>query len=312
MVKINDPRNKSGDTPRIRGAFLTLARGDKIHVQAWPKGRGKGGSPGKRYTEMKFAAQGRMAANMEGMQTLTAYEMTRDTQQVPRDFLMWCIQGRAYEIVNPDGTVWNVRADMTTNPQYVLDDITDTVGSILIRTDVGWIGLDPGNAFDVLTCENGIPAWIPYPTNDPSREVFKTTLCRTTNQATTTGLTFTASWQSAPIDENECWNAATPTRLVIPADAVNIRISTTARITNLTQNAVNTWRIMDQTGANILGLPRETTFQTNINSSPASVSMIGPWIPRPATDWVTLQLDRDVSATASFLALSTITLEATY
>lgn len=309
MVKINDPRNKSGDTPRIRGAFLTLARGDQIHVQAWPKGRGKGGSPGKRYTEMKFAHQGRMAANMEAMQTLTAYEMTKDTQQVPRDFLMWCIQGRAYEIVTPDGQVWTVRADMTTNPQYVLDDITDTVGSILIRTDVGWIGLDPGNNDYMLKMVEGLPQWSAF-AGPSAPGAIVTTLRRSTDGATANVNQQKCTFNDAPIDENGVWDPAQPTRLYIPTGIERFRLTAEVRYTGNALNSTFTVSTRDQTGvSSFFGAIRDNRLPNVSDINPKYITAIGPWANTTGIDYVELWVNYASAYVSGFLTNTSITLE---
>lgn len=309
MVKINDPRNISGDTPRIRGAFLTLARGDQMHVQAWPKGRGKGGSPGKRYTEMKFAAQGRMAASMEAMCTLTAYEMTKDTQQVPRDFLMWCIQGRAYELVNPDGTVWKVRADMTTNPQYVLDDVTDTVGSILIRTDIGWIGLDPGNNDYILKMVNGLPEWSAY-AGPSAPGAIVTTLRRTTAGGAGVVNTQSCTFQEAPIDENEVWDPAQPKRLYIPTGIDRFRLSCEVRYTGNVNNSTFRLETRDQTGSSaFFGAIRDNRLPNVSDVNEKYLCAIGPWSNATGIDYVELWVSYASAYSAQFLANTSLTLE---
>lgn len=48
---------------------------------------------------------------------------------------------------------------MVPDPNLVLDQITDTVGSILYRGPAGWIGLDPGSSGQVLAIVDGEPVW---------------------------------------------------------------------------------------------------------------------------------------------------------
>lgn len=309
MVKINDPRNKSGDTPRIRGAFLTLVRGDKAHVQAWPRKRGKKGSPGKIWQQLKFGAIGRMAANAEAMSTLTAYEMTKGTQQVPRDFLQWCATGRAYLLVNPDGTEWGVRDEMTANPQYVLDDVADTIGSILIRTDVGWIGLDPGNADYMLKMVDGLPQWSAFAgANAPGAIV--TSLRRNTNGTPVITNSQKCTFQDPAIDENNVWDAAQPTRLYIPTGIERFRLSCEIQYTANASNSTFRIETRDQTGSSaFFGAIRDNRLPNVADALQKNACAIGPWANTTGIDYVELFVSYGSAYSAAFLTNTSITLE---
>ena len=312
MVKINDPRNKSGDTPRVRGAFLTLVRGDTAHVQAWPKKRGKGGSPGKTYQEMKMGFMGRMAANVQGMDVLTATEMTKDTQQVPRDFITWCIQGLGYELVNEDGFIWPARATMTTNPQYVLDDVSNTEGDMLWRSPIGWVGLNRGLTGQMLWQGADGPEWQNPPGASTARPKI-TTLQRTTNQATSNSTIHVASWESALIDENAAWSAANPTRLLIPSTAQYIRLSATLKWLGVVVTSIYEPQTRRNDGSTTFqGCLTGQLLRFNTSGSNRIMQLVGPWFPKPANSYFELQYTQAVNETSGFLAGSSFSMECTY
>lgn len=54
----------------------------------------------------QFAIAARMASTPEPLSMLTAIEMAKGTEQVPRDILMMCAYGTYYEIFGPDGQQW--------------------------------------------------------------------------------------------------------------------------------------------------------------------------------------------------------------
>lgn len=54
----------------------------------------------------QFAIAARMASTPEPLSMLTAIEMAKGTEQVPRDILMMCAYGTYYEIFGPDGAQW--------------------------------------------------------------------------------------------------------------------------------------------------------------------------------------------------------------
>lgn len=163
MAKVVPGPLTLGAIARARGIFYIKASPSGAVAVKWPRKRPGGPkTPYDFYRQTEFAYAARWASSPEPLAQQTAIEMTKGTQQVPRDFLMMCSYGTAYELVNPDGSVWNVARHMTNNPQYMLDLITEDVGSMIWRAPQGWIAI-PGSEFAglVLTWTDEGPQWEP-------------------------------------------------------------------------------------------------------------------------------------------------------
>lgn len=128
-------------------------------AQVWPVKRGPPKTPYDFYKQKEFGIAARMAANPIDLDYGTAVEMVKGSTLVPRDFLLQCAYGRAYVIEQEDGFQWPNYRDMAPNPQYVLDLITTTVGTLIWRSDVGWVQIDPGNTGQLLTVTDDGPSW---------------------------------------------------------------------------------------------------------------------------------------------------------
>lgn len=144
----------------VRGVLLLRDTRWGPIVQKWPRKRGKYKTPYDFYRQTEFGIAARDASNPEPLSFQTAIEMAKGTEQVPRDILMMAAYGRYYVIMEEDGTIWENGRDMTNNPQYVLDLIGNTVGSIIYRAEVGWVLLPPGNDAQVLVSMAQVPQWV--------------------------------------------------------------------------------------------------------------------------------------------------------
>ncbi len=103
MVKVL-PANLAPYTyPRVRGVFLTRLSRGVIIGQSWPRKRGKPTNPNVVFTSKQFSLAAQMAANPEPMSYVTAVEMTKGTDWMPRDLLIRAAFGKAYEIALPTG-----------------------------------------------------------------------------------------------------------------------------------------------------------------------------------------------------------------
>jgi hypothetical protein len=235
--------------------------------------------------------------------------MVKGTTYVPRDFLMSCAYGLGYQLVNPDGTVWLTRHDMSDNPQYLLDNVTDTVGAMLFRDTYGWIGLNPGTNGYVLTSEDGKPTW-KLPSGGSTPGALVTTLKRTTNQAPLFALAWTPTWQDADIDENNVWDPANPTRLYIPSDVDRIRLSLNISINVNASNDVWQWFCRDDAAAStFFGNPRGYLYGPASSGYNLQFHVVGPWCAVPATSYVEARFTSINNNTVTILAGSSITLE---
>lgn len=163
MAKIKPGNVAPGAIPGSRGRIVVAMRKHVIVAQSPPRPRGKAKSGYNFFREKEFGIAARWASSPIDLELATAIEMVKGTTYVPRDFIMRAIFGRAYIIENEDGFKWPNFRDVTNNPQYVLDQITTTVGSIFYRADIGWVGLPPSDDSFVLTMQGNLPIWKTLP-----------------------------------------------------------------------------------------------------------------------------------------------------
>lgn len=309
MAKIKSPALAPGAFPTVRGHFYVSPGPHGLVAKKWPTKRGKATQGGRLWAEQQFRAAAKMAANPNWLDLGTAIEMVKGTTYVPRDFLMSCAYGLGYELRNPDGTVWKTRKDMGDNPQYILDNVTDTVGSMLFRDTYGWVGLDPSTNGYVLTMEGAKPVWkLPAQTSFPGAQV--TTLKRTSNQAALFASQWTPTWQAADVDENGVWDAGNPTRLYIPADIERLRVS--MNLTISVSSTAETWRFdcVDDAGADtFFGNPKGYMSKSGSSSIDLQFTVVGPWCAVPATAYLVTRLRSVAARTVTIMAGSSITLE---
>jgi len=163
MAKVKAGNIAPGALPLSRGNFIIQPSPHGLIAKKWPIKRGTPKTPYDFYKQKEFAYAAWYAANPFPLDLGTAIEMVKGSSLVPRDFLMLAAYGRAYEIRRQDGFVWPVYRDLAPNPQYVLDLITTTVGSLIWRAPEGWIPIDPPSVSYVLTGTVDGPAWQPLP-----------------------------------------------------------------------------------------------------------------------------------------------------
>lgn len=151
MAKINaHPSFRLGDL-RSKGNVATHLTKYGPHIQAWPRPRGRARSGYDLYRQIEFGIAAQLAAHPFPLDLIMAQRVTKDTTEVPRDWLMRCAMGTGIRITLEDGTELVPARMVTNNPLYWLDLITDLPGSVLYRANIGWIGLLPGETGQVLT-----------------------------------------------------------------------------------------------------------------------------------------------------------------
>jgi hypothetical protein len=161
MAKITPGNVAPNAVPQSRGGMVVRFTRSGIVAQAWPPSRGKSKSGYGYYHEKEFGIAARWASTPLDLDLQTAIEMVKETTYVPRDFLMRAMYGRAYQIISEDGFHWPNIRDVTNNPQYMLDQVTAVVGSVLYRAEIGWVGLPIGDAGDALLSNGVTPHWGP-------------------------------------------------------------------------------------------------------------------------------------------------------
>lgn len=192
MAKVDLANLAPGATPLSRKRFLVRDTKHGPVASGWPVSRGAPKTPYDFYKQAEFWYAAKMAANPYPLDLGTAIEMVKGTTLVPRDWLMMCAYGRAYIIENPDGSQWSNYRDMAPNVQYVLDLLGRTAGDLIYANNDGWYTLPRGNAGNLLTIVNGLPAWVDDhgigPTG-PTGSAGPTGPTGTTGPAGTTGAT---------------------------------------------------------------------------------------------------------------------------
>jgi len=310
MVKVNFPRGISGQTPRVRGAFYTIDSKWGQRAIAWPPKRPKAKSGYALWKNKEFGIAAAMSANPFSLDYIFADAWTKGTQQVPRDFLMMCAYGRAFEIEDIRGNVWRSYRNVNPNPQQILDQITEEPGSLLFRDTDFWRGLAKANNGNVMMLSGGKPSWQPVAIAGGGIAV--TTLRRTTDL--TLGVASANQiipWETADIDELGIWDPTNPTHVVMPA-VTKIRIS--IQYIGSTTQSNFAWRSAAYTsaGAELMpGSPRQTQIPTNTTwAVNRDISAVGPWINLPAVPYLTMRQILNTPLTASVRAGSTVTIEA--
>lgn len=119
------------------------------HAQAWPRPRGKNGTPAQLEAREMFRKLAAAIREIPDIDKLGARVLAEDTSYTWRDILSRMLFGRLIEIEG-----WT---NVTTST--VLDAITDVEGSIFYRGPDGWIGLEPGVDGKTLHLIAGLPAW---------------------------------------------------------------------------------------------------------------------------------------------------------
>lgn len=108
MAKIRPGPLHPDAFPHHRGVLYTRDTRHGAVVQAWPTRRKKANDRQSVWWREVFKIAAEMAANPHPLDYGTAVEMVKGTEYVPRDWLMKCIYGNAYEVVLPDGTTMEV------------------------------------------------------------------------------------------------------------------------------------------------------------------------------------------------------------
>jgi hypothetical protein len=310
MAKVKPFLPGVGQTPRSKGDFIVLATPHGYVAQKWPKKRGPASTPYDLWRHKEFAWVANAVSSPYALDYGTAVEMVKGTTYVPRDFLMMCAYANAYDLYAPDGTKYQRYRDVTNNPQYMLEQLTDTPGAIIYRDTDLWTWLGPANNGYVLTMEDQRPVWKAPPSVVGSG--FKTTvLRRTSDQVNLSAASHKVTWQEAVIDELNIWDPATPTRLIMPSNINRFRLSfqilSPVRSFNLRYNI----RSLDQSGlATFFGAFQQYAYQTDTSSTTSfNISGQGPWAPDASVSYIEMQLVPSTASPWTFATNTSLTIE---
>lgn len=161
MAKVDIPGPPLPAPPRVRGAFYV--RGDpKLGnvAQAWPtKYEEHKFIPYQKRKRLIFGIASHIASGASGLDHDTCQAISKGSDYTWRDLQIRAGFGGLYSFTDIRGYQWTSAQMTNPDPQYILDMVTDEVGSVLFRDTLGWFGLDPGVTGQVLTMQAGLPAW---------------------------------------------------------------------------------------------------------------------------------------------------------
>jgi len=161
MVKVTNVPPLGRSTRRPGFFVATKTRGGVKIVKGWPKKRGKKANPEQKHNQKQFALAQQAANEAIPWAYLEADNISTGTIFNRREILVKAAMGTLYEVYLEDGSYYGNWFTMAKEIQGLLDTISDTVGSMLVRTGDGWAALVPGTDGYVLRTngEGFPPAW---------------------------------------------------------------------------------------------------------------------------------------------------------
>ena len=137
---------------RLKGRLYSYVTQDgRRIVAAWPKKRGTPKSPAQLASIERFKQAIAAIKLVSGEEYQAAKDATDGTPFLPRDALLAAYYGSLIRINVAGGPTLYSRRAMNQETQAALDSITTTTGALLVRTDDGWVALEPAQAGAVLT-----------------------------------------------------------------------------------------------------------------------------------------------------------------
>ena len=164
MTKIKGGTPGQGFRAALKGRYIKTQKANGLTVvSTWPKKRGLPTSSAQALAQQTFASQIAMLKYADGEDVAAAYEHSPGTAYMPRDILMAAMTGNLLITRLSNGTIIAPWRLMSSSIQAMLDSISTDQGTIIYRSNIGWVALDPGTAGNVLTTYGtGIdPAWAP-------------------------------------------------------------------------------------------------------------------------------------------------------
>jgi len=139
------------EVARFKGiVHYTKDRGLHV-VKTWPRKRGQKATPAQQQARADFKRMVAAVNDCRPEDKAIARELAKGTGYTWRDILSAAVTG---ELLILEGV-------NTVQIQTELDKITNVVGALIVRTELGWVGLLPGAAGRVLTMPVGgtVPDW---------------------------------------------------------------------------------------------------------------------------------------------------------
>lgn len=162
MVKITNPNIGGGRPPGIKGVLI-ISHDPKCGFigRSWPRFKKRKNSVNEQFAKDQFAEAQRYVAQTVSQEYQALSDLAGPTAYTWRDLRIMCIYGKLLEFTDQAGNLYRSFRLVSEAIQQDLDSITATVGSILLRTTNGWVGIPGGTPTQVLTMneDTSLPAW---------------------------------------------------------------------------------------------------------------------------------------------------------
>jgi len=173
---------------QARGRFQIVPFRGVLYARAWPRKRGKRGTPAQiaareAFTQMVEAVRGASAVDV-----VAAMELATGTEYTWRDVLSALAHGSFVQ----------VEGFQMVTTQAALDVLSEAVGAMIIRGPDGWVALLPSTDGNVLTTHgsNETPTWeTPGGGATGALTLIASQVASSSSALAWTGLTSFASWQ---------------------------------------------------------------------------------------------------------------------
>ena len=165
-MKVKGVSNWQSNLQLFRGRFQTYGHPKYgLIITKWPRKRGPAKTPTAAINQAMFRQVVQWAKNPLSSEIDAAQEGTKDTGYLLRDVIESSSYGLVTIGVDVDGNVYMGFRLANQQIQVLLDSISIDVGTLLVRTAVGWVALDAGPNGDVLTAlgPGAVPQWAPVP-----------------------------------------------------------------------------------------------------------------------------------------------------
>lgn len=130
-------------------------------IRAMPRGNG-GTTPKRAILNANFKMLTQLIKRVAVEQRIAVKVVTDNSPYLDRDILMKAAAGRLIAFTDTNGLEWSSARDAMKDIQTLLDNISSAEGSMLVRSDVGWVAILPGLDGFVMTVDpaTGYPQWM--------------------------------------------------------------------------------------------------------------------------------------------------------
>lgn len=136
--------------PSLRRGFMMDTVNGSIRVRAWPRERGRSGTPAQIANREKFAEVQRASRFIDPTTYANIVNATQGTPLLPRDIITMMFYNRVCSFKLPDGREL-MPTPVPNTVSEALDALGNVEGSTLERTAQGWRAIPPGPDPSALT-----------------------------------------------------------------------------------------------------------------------------------------------------------------